>query len=74
MSLSRYMLFVYSGLALCAASNAQVVVREYSGYGPGTYEVIPPSQVRILQPSTPGVPYDFDCYNEGTGARRSSKD
>lgn len=68
MTRGRYILSVCSGLLLCGALSAEVVVREYAGYVLGTdYEVTPSSRILILQPSLPGVPYDFDCYDEATG-------
>jgi hypothetical protein len=52
---------------LCCNAIAAVVVSEHGGYTFGVdYDITGASWITILQPSDPGVPYDFDCHDDVT--------
>jgi hypothetical protein len=61
-----------SAVTLCGPVYATTVVAEHNGHRLGIdYDITLVSQITILRPSLPGVPYDFDCYDSQTQAPAS---
>jgi hypothetical protein len=68
----RRTVLVLCGVALCSWGYADVVLEEYNGYdrypvGNCDYRVdwdLDVPSITILQPSDPGYPYDFECYDD----------
>ena len=58
--------------AWCATSHGSVVLVEHNGYSSHYYDVswdhFGRPNIRILQPSKPGIPYWFECYDDSTNA------
>ena len=70
--MKAYSILGIAAVVVCSSGYADIVVEEHN---PGSYtlgshyyvnflEGLP--VITILQPSLPGLPYDFDCYYEGT--------
>jgi hypothetical protein len=64
----RWKVPTLAAAVLLARASAAVVVVEHSGYyTPGRdYDVSGDSWITILQPSRPGIPYDFDAFDDST--------
>ena len=63
----KWILTAVVGTTLCAHADAAVRVVEYNGYVEGEdYDVSGVSEITIVLPSLPDLPYDFDCYDDDT--------